>query len=311
MKIVVVYNMKGGIGKTTNAVTLAETLASMYGLRVLLADADLQRSTSLRLCSQQMIDACSRPGKERNIGKYFLDAVGKNALPDVQGYITERCGTVHGHGQVDLLMGSFDTLAAENHITGKKMVVGERTLMKTLMDAYRHLATGNEYDVLIVDTPPSPGTLVQAALGAADLLIVPMVPQGISFMMFGAAQKHLQQELQALNVRLPDTLVLATQYEASAGGWLDRMRMLFSSQLKVRKNKRFGECELFSPEHGRTLREKYGPVDSDLKALGGVVLDRLGLRARKAVQVKTVLKGSSKNVRTRRGDSAGAAARTH
>nr|WP_041320324.1 AAA family ATPase [Hyphomicrobium denitrificans] len=208
-------------------------------------------------------------------------------------------------------MGSFDTLAAENHITGKKMVIGERALVKTLMDAYRNLAVGNEYDVLVIDAPPSPGTLVQAALGAADLLIVPMVPQGISFLMFGAAQKHLQQTLQALNVRLPDTLVLATQYEASAGGWLDRMRGLFSSQLKVRKNKKFGECELFSPEHGSTLREKYGTVDADLKALAAAVLDRLGLRARKPIQVKTVLKGTTKNVRSRRGDSAGAAARTH
>jgi cellulose biosynthesis protein BcsQ len=151
MKTIVVFNMRGGIGKTTTAVTLAESLAFFSGFRVLLADADPQRNASHRLCELALVNECSLAKNGRNISKYLSDAIVKNHLPDPRAYITERCGTIHGEGQVDLLMGSHDTLDADRHFAGKCTTDGDHSLFSKLGAAFEYLATGTEYDILIVE----------------------------------------------------------------------------------------------------------------------------------------------------------------
>jgi cellulose biosynthesis protein BcsQ len=84
MKIIVVFNMRGGIGKTTLAVTLAEGLAQFGGAKVLIADADPQRSASHRLCPLATVNECGLPGSGRNISKYLSDAIVKIAFPILQ-----------------------------------------------------------------------------------------------------------------------------------------------------------------------------------------------------------------------------------
>ena len=59
MKIISVYNIKGGVGKTAIAVLLAEGLAYFNKAHVLLVDADGTGSASARLCPIAFIDSCN------------------------------------------------------------------------------------------------------------------------------------------------------------------------------------------------------------------------------------------------------------
>jgi chromosome partitioning protein len=307
VKTVVVFNMRGGIGKTTTAVALAESLAFFSGLRVLVADADLQRSSSLRLCELAHVNECSRPSIGKNIGKYLTDAIVRNQLPHAQDYITRRCGTVHGQGQVDLLTGTLDTLSADQYFAGRRMIDGDRQILTKLSDAFKHLGQARDYDVLIIDAPPAPGTIVQAALCMADLLLVPMIAQSTSELMFGGTQKQIEQQLIVVGARVPEIMVLATMYDAANRNFFERMKIRFGSQLKLKKQKSFSETELFSAEHGKTIRTKYGTGEPDLKALANAVLGRLGVTTTKSRRSTK----EDRDVSKRRGNNTSAVARAH
>ena len=311
MKTVVVFNMRGGIGKTTIAVTLAESLAYFCGLRVLIIDADPQRNTSLRLCERGVVDECSQARTGKNISKYLSDAVIRNELPNPKSYITEKVGTIHGQGQVDILMGSLDTIDADRHFAGRCTTQGDRSLFSDLGKAFGNLGRGTHYDVMVVDSPPALSTLVQGALCVADLLVVPMMAQSTSQLLYGSTEKQIHKHLKAIGVPVPTTLVVATMYEASNRAYFDRIREYFGSDLKIRKQKSFLDRELYSPEDGTTVKEKYGTAAPDLKAVGTVVAQRVGLRISKPTKATRKAKHmEARNVGKRRGSSSGTVART-
>ena len=68
-KVVSFINMKGGVGKTTSSVTLAETCAAEFGWRVLLLDLDAQASASYALCGADRYEKAVR--SERTLAAYF------------------------------------------------------------------------------------------------------------------------------------------------------------------------------------------------------------------------------------------------
>ena len=310
MKIIVVFNMRGGIGKTTLAVTLAEGFAQFGGAKVLLADADPQRSASHRLCPLATVNECGQPGNGHNISKYLSDAIVRNSLPDPANYISERCGTIHGRGRVDILMGAHDTLDADRHFAGRCMTDGDKSIFSRLGRAFENLSTSSDYDVLIVDSPPGLSTIVQGALGVADLLLVPMVAQSTSELLHGSTQKQIEKHLQATGTAIPPSLVVATMYEASSGTFLDRVRTYFKSPLKIKKQKSLAEHELFGSGDGVTVKEKYGSAERELKGVSLAVLSRIGLAAT-AGKSSGKGKGVRGNVGKGSRNSASAAARTH
>jgi cellulose biosynthesis protein BcsQ len=302
--------MRGGIGKTTLAVTLAEGMAQFGAAKVLLADADPQRSASHRLCPLAIVNDCGQPGTGRNISKYLSDAIVRNSLPDPTNYISQRCGTIHGRGCVDILMGAHDTLDADRHFAGRCMTDGDKSIFSKLGRAFANLSKSSDYDVLIVDSRPGLSTIVQGALGVADLLLVPMVAQSTSELLYGSTQKQIEKHLHATGAAVPPSLVVATMYEASSRSFLDRVRVYFKSPLKIKKQKSLTEHELFSCEDGVTVKEKYGSAEKELKEVSLAVLNRLGLAATGSKSLGQS-KGGRSNVGKGSRSSASAAARAH
>lgn len=305
MKTVVVFNMRGGIAKTTTAVTLAESLAYFGGMNVLLADADPQRNASARLCELSLIEECGQARTGKNISKYLSDAVLKNHKPEPTTYVTERVGTIHGEGRVDILMGSHDTLDADRHFAGKCTTDGDRVVFSKLGGAFKNLGNGTGYDVLVVDSPPALSTLVQGALCVADLLLVPMVAQSTSQLLYGSTEKQIAKHLKSIGAPVPNTLVIATMFEPSNQSFFDRIREFFGSDLRIKKRKAFVERELFSTEDGSTVRDKYGPAEAELKAMATTVAQRIGHSLKAPARARKAKGKEPRNVGKGRGNSTG------
>lgn len=139
-KILAVANQKGGVGKTTTAVTLAQAL-TLQGKSVLLADLDPQGHVATAL------------GLEKSDGLY-------RRLVDHE----PLAGVVQpARPSLDILPGNKRTEAAKRHLT--TLDFRERALSDALQ--------GAPYDLVILDCAPSFDVLHVAALMASDFLVIP------------------------------------------------------------------------------------------------------------------------------------------
>lgn len=146
-KIIAICNQKGGTGKTTTAVNLSAALAAA-GQKVLLVDMDPQGN------------ATSGVGINKNEIKYSAYEVVLNKIP-VDQSIYKTC------------ISNLDLIPCNIHLTGAEIeLVGvlsrENRLKKSL------LAIQNQYDFILIDSPPSLGLLTLNALVAANGLIIPI-----------------------------------------------------------------------------------------------------------------------------------------
>ncbi|HSR48065.1 MAG TPA: ParA family protein [Anaerolineales bacterium] len=143
--VLAIANEKGGVGKTTTALSLGAALVEL-GQRVLLVDLDPQANLTLGIGI--------RPGAtEGSIADVLL---GDAALEDV-AIETDVAG-------LKLAPSSDALLQAERFLPVRQ----DYELI--LRDA---LGRAGNPDAVIFDCPPALGALTRSALGAADLLVIP------------------------------------------------------------------------------------------------------------------------------------------
>jgi chromosome partitioning protein len=148
MRIVVLANQKGGVGKTTTAVNLAAALAAK-GQKILLVDADPQGNAGMHLLGPE-------------VGEYnqTVYQVLRGDISPAQAL--RQAPSVPG---LDILPANITLSAAEAEFLA---TVGRERL---LADA---LAEVEGYDYVFIDSPPSLGLLTLNALAAADEVLVPV-----------------------------------------------------------------------------------------------------------------------------------------
>ena len=163
MRIISIYNSKGGVGKTTTAHSLAFGLAA-EGRRALLVDLDHQANLS-GWCKQ----AADAP---------TLDEVARGQ--PLSSLVQEVADGV------DIIPASDRLLSAESAI-GAEMVP-QRWLA-------RHLKTlrSDRWDYVVIDCPPSMGSLSIAALGASQWVLVPVELNALSLAGVGQAAERVEQ----------------------------------------------------------------------------------------------------------------------
>ncbi|GAB4423273.1 MAG: hypothetical protein Kow002_12800 [Anaerolineales bacterium] len=138
-----VLNQKGGVGKTTTAVTLASGLAR-NGYRVLLIDLDTQGNVA------------------DSLGLPHGDDLRRLLSPDIRSLL-EQVITPSGQERLDIVRSDKSTTALKQTLAGVTM--REYILADVLENA--------AYDLILMDCAPSADLLHFAALVAADYLLIP------------------------------------------------------------------------------------------------------------------------------------------
>lgn len=203
MIIVTIANQKGGVGKTTTAVTLAHGLAFRQQ-NVLLIDLDPQGQCATHLGLQATDDV-------------FNFLVSRPPLRDVVKS-TRR-------PRLWLMAGNKRTSTAQT------IMVAERQPVDTLGRILTHKMNGETLDYVVIDTAPSVGGLQENALYAATILIIPTAVDHLALEGVGAVIKTLR----ALGRSpLPATSILPTFYdevtrESTAN--LDRLEEAFPKRV--------------------------------------------------------------------------------
>lgn len=155
--IIAFNNLKGGVGKSTISVHVAQSLARR-GYKVLLVDLDAQASAT---SSFDFV-----PMRDLNADDTLLNALVEDPY-DIEKVIRKT----YWHN-LDLIPSHLDLQNADViMLTDQDMKLGlpvER--VKTALAVVQDL-----YDVIILDTPPSASVLSLGSVIAADYLVVPLV----------------------------------------------------------------------------------------------------------------------------------------
>jgi chromosome partitioning protein len=163
MKVLATYNLKGGVGKTATAVNVSY-LAARDGLSTLLWDLDPQGAATFTFRIKPRVKGGSKAlvGRSTPLARAIKGT-------DFDG--------------LDLVPADFSYRNMDLHLdAGKKPVRRLRRLLAPL---------AGEYDVVILDCPPSISLVSESIMDASDLLLVPLIPATLSLRTFGQLHEFL------------------------------------------------------------------------------------------------------------------------
>ena len=199
MRTLALTNQKGGVGKTTSAVTLA-AVAAERGVDVLVLDLDSQGSATELL----------HPSGPPTSG--VADVIGTGAAggrvrwSDAVVTVREPGALGPGSGRIDLLPATDQLVAAEEHLyeTGDLWSIG------ALVGAVRK---ADRYGLCVLDCPPAVSRLTLNAVAGADLVIAPATLSSMSVR--GIERLHQLVEVVEANLgEVPRVLYLPCAVDA-------------------------------------------------------------------------------------------------
>ncbi|MEC4819916.1 MAG: AAA family ATPase, partial [Scytonema sp. PMC 1069.18] len=157
MKTIAIYHNKGGVGKTTTVVNLAAGIRKM-GKRVLVIDLDSQANTTfatgLIKFDDEVLD---------NIKDNYVYHILRSAELDS---ISEVCRkSSFNNPEIDVIPSHINLMKMETELNGLK--TSQVMLIKKLKQVEE------QYDIVIIDTPPSLNLFAFVALVTSDYLIIP------------------------------------------------------------------------------------------------------------------------------------------
>ncbi len=185
-KVITIVNMKGGVGKTTTVIALAETLAAMDKASVLVIDLDTQASASYSIVGDQILTELIR--SDRTVDAYFdASLIHKQPIPLMDLVQPNASSITHLSEKplpISLLASSVNLRVTEREIihhltkTGYNMTAIEGQATKRLGADFRSVS--RTFDYIIVDCAPGISAFTAAAVSLAELVIVPTTPDFLS-----------------------------------------------------------------------------------------------------------------------------------
>jgi len=186
-RVIVHANLKGGIGKTTSAISLG-TRAAQYGFRTCILDVDPQASASLAL--------------------NCLPGDGDPVFYDVWDRPEETLEGALRHIQPNL---SILPSSLENSMLDTALIkpAVQKNAVGNICKQLRRL----KYDLVIVDCPPSLGAATISSICAANTIVVPISNDAFSFKGLELTLGEVKAICEAFRIRKPEIKVLYSRYD--------------------------------------------------------------------------------------------------
>lgn len=170
---IAVMNTKGGVGKSTVVLGLAETLSTYQGKSVLVIDSDAQASVSSMLMSTTRLYELQSEGL--TLVEYLVTTVLNNETENVQKFLVSGVSDVDDANSVSILPSDVQLTLFEREVSHEQRHTQLRKVISELLEAVRPL-----YDIVLIDCPPGLSVLTESWLREADYHLTPTKPDYIS-----------------------------------------------------------------------------------------------------------------------------------
>ncbi|MEM1149795.1 MAG: ParA family protein [Pseudomonadota bacterium] len=289
-----IANLKGGVGKSTTTVMLADGLAYFFGLDVLVVDLDSQANSSQVLLTEIGLDSAADQGKGAHemLGQFVRGEpalAGSFIVPNAVSLEELRWAE-----ERDERLGWVSVLPSHPKLRLAEMALEEdwysgpgtpSTLSSALTTHFRQSIEPllSVYDVILIDCPPHLSPLSRAALAVSDTFILPTLADPIST--WGTKQfsdwvgENITGDLAA------QTFIVVTRFRNTA------MARQIRSDIQdiYMKDRYFGAVipdsvsvlkamDRPSLESYNTFRGKYGSVTGDVRRLAQRYADFMIIR---------------------------------
>ncbi len=263
-------NLKGGVGKTTTAVAVAEMLAQEDRMHVLLIDLDPQTNATVTLISEDQWSEMDKEGL--TIAQLFEDRLNPHNAPkfDIEKAIARRVSTINdGIARLDLLPSSIRLIDLQDRIP---MIALSGNFTANPLEILRVALQPviDRYDYIIIDCPPSLGTVTKNGLRLSTGYVIPTIPDIVSTWGIYQIVENIAQFAQDIGLPIPPLGIIATKVQSN-----DLHRRVIAD-LKSKRLGRFSEQSgtaqplLFNNVIPQTVSVARGAdVDADIRTFKG------------------------------------------
>lgn len=279
-KVVSLINMKGGVGKTTLSLGIADFLADK-GKSILLIDADPQFNST-----QALLDCYKTAGyqdaleSEKNY--YSEEVLGQNRtiyrlfMPQVdmrQGYTTPKAKDliVNLKPNLDLLCGDLNLVLVNK--------ISDHTYVRRICNFIEDNKLREKYEFIIIDCPPTLTIYTDSALMASDYYLIPNRIDRYSIVGIDSLQKAVNNLVREERIDLKCLGLVYTMVNKNLSPKQRRIKESFESKRAV------SDIDIFTASMsitnniqygvGGTIPTKYQNSREDIEAICLEFLDRI------------------------------------
>lgn len=253
-------NLKGGVGKTTTTVALAETFSSQMKKKILVIDLDPQTNATTMLIGEDKWRKLNAKG--HTLARLFQDALESKKLFDLDASLQKGVSDVSSANSVDLLPSSLDLIDVQDKLastpTGKFYSVNPIELLwravKSRLD---------DYDIVIVDCPPNLGIITLNGLRISQGYVIPTIPDHLSTYGIPQIVTRVKEFASEIAEDIAPLGIVATKYQANSTVHNNVLKTLKASKdaplfkTIIRQGNQVSAAAEFQTSQ-RTLKGKYG-----------------------------------------------------
>src|SRR6516164_303533 len=170
---IAVMNTKGGVGKSTLVLSVAETLSAVFRKNVLIVDSDSQASVSAMLLSATNLHRLQSDGL--TIVDLLVASVLNNVAVDWPRFIVSGVSDVDEARTVYLIPSDMQLTLFEREVAKQGQLVQLRSSVGALLGRVREL-----FDIILIDCAPGLSVLTESFLREADFHLAPVNPDHVS-----------------------------------------------------------------------------------------------------------------------------------